>query len=179
MENVLTKLEKYKEEIINSENEILTPIGVLIAENIIEKCEITVVEENALRLSIIKKKWEEMIEELELIKHSFSHDFYKDLDILIDEVKRYEKIFVSGLTDDISIEEDNESKSKIKFNQFINCDEYIPTCPLGYVDCIHDPAYTKHNYPDSYANKFGDMSPEAASKLVCNVRCTDYDDEDK
>lgn len=58
---------------------------------------------------------------------------------------------------------------------------YTPTCPRGYTDCICDPAYIKYNYPEWYAELYGDMSPEEAAE-DCRQRDEDYycyDDEDK
>lgn len=61
--------------------------------------------------------------------------------------------------------------------------EYKPTCPLGYNDCIADPAYIKHHYPTWYKNLYGDLTPEEASKERCRPDedgyCDSYDDEDK
>lgn len=63
---------------------------------------------------------------------------------------------------------------------------FNPTCPLGYDDCIHDPAYIKHHYPKWYQELYGDLTPEEAAKTKegCNPDledewCSDYDDEDK
>ena len=55
--------------------------------------------------------------------------------------------------------------------------EYIPTCPQGYKDCVSDPAYIKYHHPEWYKKLYGDMTPEEASK-ECNKECY-YDDEDK
>ena len=60
--------------------------------------------------------------------------------------------------------------------------EYIPTCPYEYDDCIHDPAYIKFHYPEWYKELYGDMTPEEACIKQCCVDsdyCDDYDDEDK
>ena len=58
--------------------------------------------------------------------------------------------------------------------------EYIPTCPQGYSDCIYDPAYIKCYDPDWYKELYGDLTPEEAMLQRCNPEdeyC--YDDEDK
>lgn len=60
--------------------------------------------------------------------------------------------------------------------------EYVPTCHLGYSDCICDPAYIQHYNPDWYKEMYADVSPAEASGLTCR-NCTEencmYDDEDK
>lgn len=59
---------------------------------------------------------------------------------------------------------------------------YIPTCPRGYDDCVYDPAYIKYNYPERYAELYGDKTPEEVSK---NGSCQTleeyycYNNEDK
>ena len=65
--------------------------------------------------------------------------------------------------------------------------EYIPTCPRGYVDCVCDPAYIKYNYLDWYKKLYGDLTPEQASEKFCakkvmedpNEKYHCYDNEDK
>ena len=67
--------------------------------------------------------------------------------------------------------------------------EYYPVCNKGYVDCIHDPAYIKHFYPDWYEDLYGNMLPEEAIHAeggCCDKVAKDpdenyycYDDEDK
>ena len=65
--------------------------------------------------------------------------------------------------------------------------EYYPVCAMGYADCIHDPAYIKHFYPDWYEELWGDKTVEEAfqeqvKEGVCNCtgsHCRNYDDEDK
>lgn len=62
--------------------------------------------------------------------------------------------------------------------------EYKPVCPKGYDDCIYDPAYIKHEYPNWYKELYGDLSPEEAvlTKKGCMEEgeyCEYYDDEDK
>lgn len=58
--------------------------------------------------------------------------------------------------------------------------EYIPTCPQGYDDCVCDPAYIKFHYPEWYKELYGDITPEEASAQDCDRNCSDcYDDEDK
>ena len=65
--------------------------------------------------------------------------------------------------------------------------EYIPTCPRGYIDCVYDPAYIKTYHPDYYHDTFGDLTPEQASAKSCGERVKEdpdeeyycYDDEDK
>lgn len=62
--------------------------------------------------------------------------------------------------------------------------DYIPVCPLGYGDCIYDPAYLKRNYPDYYKEEFGELTPFEASLTEHCQLCVkndgiQYDDEDK
>lgn len=67
--------------------------------------------------------------------------------------------------------------------------DYISVCPRGYVDCIHDPAYIKHHYPDWYKELYGDLTPKEAILVEsgCKERFENdpdekyycYDDEDK
>ena len=65
--------------------------------------------------------------------------------------------------------------------------EYIPTCPRGYIDCVYDPAYIKCYYPDWYKEQYGDLTPEQASEKSCAEKVREdpdeeyycYDDEDK
>lgn len=57
--------------------------------------------------------------------------------------------------------------------------EYVPTCPMGYTDCVCDPAYIKLHHPEWYKSEYGDVSPEEASKLSCSDHCDEYDWEDK
>lgn len=57
---------------------------------------------------------------------------------------------------------------------------YIPVCPQGWDDCVYDPAYIKHHYPDWYKELYRNMTPKEAAKKSCNENdkyC--YDDEDK
>ena len=66
---------------------------------------------------------------------------------------------------------------------------YNPVCPRGYMDCVYDPAYIKHCYPDWYKSLYGDLSPEEAihDPGGCVERMENdpdekygcYDDEDK
>lgn len=59
---------------------------------------------------------------------------------------------------------------------------YEPVCPLGYTDCINDPAYIAFAHPAWYKDLHGDRTPEQAVKLCCHPKCDmccDYDDEDK
>ena len=52
--------------------------------------------------------------------------------------------------------------------------EYAPSCKYGFSDCIHDPMYIKHTYPNWW-NELG-----CPTECTCN--CNDgeeYDDEDK
>lgn len=53
------------------------------------------------------------------------------------------------------------------------------TCPIGYKDCIHDPAYIKAYHPAYYELLFGDRSVEAASRMSCYISCQGYDNADK
>ena len=62
--------------------------------------------------------------------------------------------------------------------------EYWPTCPLGYHDCVNDPAYIKCYHPEWYKELYGDKTPLEASKECKEIidrdssgRC--YDKEDK
>lgn len=61
---------------------------------------------------------------------------------------------------------------------------YNPTCPIGYTDCVCDPAYIKHHYPEWYKELYGELTLEEAAKTSCNPDledeyCEHYDDEDK
>ncbi|MBO5953305.1 MAG: hypothetical protein J6Q53_04195 [Oscillospiraceae bacterium] len=66
---------------------------------------------------------------------------------------------------------------------------YTPTCPRGYTDCIHDPAYIKFHHPEWYKELYGDMTPEEAAleENGCydsfeedpDMKYYCYDDEDK
>lgn len=66
---------------------------------------------------------------------------------------------------------------------------YTPTCPRGYDDCVWDPAYIKHHYPDWFARLWGNRTPEqvAQSPGGCFDKYKNdpeekyycYDDEDK
>lgn len=58
--------------------------------------------------------------------------------------------------------------------------DYIPTCPQGYKDCVFDPAYIKLYYPDWYKREYGDMSPEEAAAMHCDenfIGCYDWEDK--
>lgn len=67
--------------------------------------------------------------------------------------------------------------------------EYIPTCPLGYDDCINDPAYLYTYYNDFYHYLYAFLTPEQASAECCQKRiendpdegdyCCDYEYENK
>ena len=64
--------------------------------------------------------------------------------------------------------------------------EYIPTCPRGYEDCVNDPAYIKCNHSEWYKKTFGDMTPEQAAEQCRKAVEEDpdeeyycYDNEDK
>lgn len=65
---------------------------------------------------------------------------------------------------------------------------YSPVCPLGYKDCIYDPAYILFHHPTYYKEEFGDVNPHQAlleEEYGClkmlekypNIHC--YDDEGK
>lgn len=66
---------------------------------------------------------------------------------------------------------------------------YVPVCPRGYADCVRDPAYIKHYYPEWYKKLYGDMTPLDAIWVEngCMKRFEEdpnekdycYDDEDK
>ena len=45
--------------------------------------------------------------------------------------------------------------------------DYVPTCPRGYSDCVNDPAYLKVHHPDCYHDTFGDITPEQACAESC------------
>lgn len=65
--------------------------------------------------------------------------------------------------------------------------DYQPTCPRGYKDCVYDPAYIKYNYPEWYAKLYDSLSVEEASNQSCRLKVEEdpdeeygcYDDEDK
>lgn len=61
--------------------------------------------------------------------------------------------------------------------------DYIPLCPVGYSDCVYDPAYMKLYCSEWYEELYGDKSPEEVVKEKCLVTnhgyCPNYDDEDK
>ena len=61
--------------------------------------------------------------------------------------------------------------------------QYEPVCPVGYTDCVIDPAYIACHYPDWYKDLYGDLTPIQASAKSCHpssdMFCEDYDDEDK
>ena len=56
---------------------------------------------------------------------------------------------------------------------------YRPTCPLGYCDCVSDPAYIRWAHPKQW--KELDMPTECscAKKARETGECNYYDDEDK
>jgi hypothetical protein len=66
---------------------------------------------------------------------------------------------------------------------------YKPVCPRGYDDCVRDPAYIQHHYPDWYKELYHNLPPEKA--IYMHYGCYDrmqedpneeyycYDDEDK
>ena len=57
---------------------------------------------------------------------------------------------------------------------------YKPTCPKGYEDCVHDPAYIYWIDRDWFRELYGNISVEEASKISCNMNADYcYDDEDK
>lgn len=74
-----------------------------------------------------------------------------------------------------------------KYPKYSYYQDYIPTCPRGYTDCVFDPAYIKCYHPEWYAKLYGNMTPEEASKEACVKRVEEdpdeiyscYDDEDK
>jgi len=65
--------------------------------------------------------------------------------------------------------------------------DYVPTCPRGYVSCVYDPAYIKCNHPEWYKKLYGDLNPEEASEQSCAKKVREdpdeeyycYDNEDK
>lgn len=93
------------------------------------------------------------------------------------------------------------NKCMTESSQCINCREnpiyssvptgslftpYLPTCPRGEVDCIHDPAYIKHHHPAWFKELYGELSAEEVMKdhrPECTAEgddyCDNYDDEDK
>lgn len=54
---------------------------------------------------------------------------------------------------------------------------YISTCPIGYTNCVSDPAYIKYNYSEWYKELYGDISPEQASEQSCRKRLKEDPDE--
>jgi hypothetical protein len=74
-----------------------------------------------------------------------------------------------------------EMKKEKKYN------EYTPTCPRGYEDCVNDPAYIHCKHPGWYREMYGDLTPEQVSEKSCKLKVEDdpdekfycYDDEDK
>lgn len=65
-------------------------------------------------------------------------------------------------------------------------DTYYATCPYGCIDCVNDPAYINHNYPDRYKKFYSNKTPEEVSKEYCmcaykedSTYCNNYDNEDK
>lgn len=52
-------------------------------------------------------------------------------------------------------------------------EDYIPTCPHGYCDCVYDPAYIRKYYPDWWK----DLGMPTSCKNCPNGE--KYDDEDK
>lgn len=59
---------------------------------------------------------------------------------------------------------------------------YDPVCPIGYTNCIHDPAYIAYAYPSWYKELYNNLTPLQAARLSCHPSCDmccDYDDEDK
>lgn len=83
----------------------------------------------------------------------------------------------------MSLEEIRNSKASLG---------YIPSCPLGYSDCVHDPSYVKYidliSDSSDYLRIFGDLTVEEASYRYCKCSlhksekgfsCEKYDDEDK
>lgn len=60
---------------------------------------------------------------------------------------------------------------------------YTPACPLGYTNCIYDPAYILHYYPDWYNSLYGYKPTWEVVKhcfeAIEDDDCSLYDDEDK
>ena len=64
---------------------------------------------------------------------------------------------------------------------------YIPTCPRGYSDCVHDPTYIKTFHPKWYKVLYGNLTPLQASNKSCKLKVEEdpdenyycYDNEDK
>lgn len=58
--------------------------------------------------------------------------------------------------------------------------EYERVCPFGKIDCVYDPGYIRHYYPDWW-KELG--MPTTCSHVITdtdgNQYCTSYDDEDK
>lgn len=42
---------------------------------------------------------------------------------------------------------------------------YVPACPRGYSDCIHDPAYILYKHPKLYKEVYGELPPKEAIKV--------------
>ena len=66
---------------------------------------------------------------------------------------------------------------------------YVPVCPRGFDDCIHDPAYILYYYPDWYKELYEDKTPlealwvengcMASVERDPEMKYYCYDDEDK
>ena len=67
--------------------------------------------------------------------------------------------------------------------------EYVAVCPRGFANCINDPAYILHHYPDWYEELYGDKTPleaiwvengcMASVERDPEMKYYCYDDEDK
>lgn len=82
----------------------------------------------------------------------------------------------------------NNKKFKYLKNWYWYNPPYTPVCPASYEDCVNDPGYVKHYYPNWYKDMYGDIPPEEAIYTYCKatcknvdgcITCADYDDEDK
>ena len=58
-------------------------------------------------------------------------------------------------------------------------EDYIPTCPYGYTDCVSDPAYIHAYHPKWWEELDMPTECECASEYKEGCSCRYYDDEDK
>lgn len=54
---------------------------------------------------------------------------------------------------------------------------HTTSCKYGHMDCIHDPLYSKENYPEWFNTRFPDGNYEHECDSC--IDSSDYDDEDK
>ena len=58
-------------------------------------------------------------------------------------------------------------------------DDYIPTCPYGYIDCVSDPAYIRRYNPKWWEELGMPTECSQAKYYEEDCSCQWYDDEDK